>query len=488
MIAIILCHIIFGFVLIIYGAQVCPFLECLGYFQASINIFMPILLLLPLRTYLFKKHFRKIHDFGLAQNASLYSLPWREFITDLLVWLLAGLSISFIYIVYFDAPILTGLKLFLGCVAFGLFGGMLCFLSIEKRIMEFLKIMKAHVPFNPKRVFSVSSKMLFFTITVLLFMIIAILLMALMDINYLLANKDSFSVDFFFGFFKEILFAFATLLLLSLFILGRYSQNLKTILSLQLGVMEDISRGNYDAQVPAVTNDEFGLIAAKTNEMIKGLKEKDFCQISFGRFVTPEVSDKILKGEVPLEGELRDVTILLCDLRGYTTFVESREPREVVKFLNEYFSEMELAVKQYEGIVLQFIGDEIEAVFGAPMDLPDHPEKAVMAALEMRDRLKDLNSKRESMGKNPVAHGIGIHTGKVLAGSIGSPDRLVYSMIGDTVNTASRIQSLNKKFGTDILISQKTKIFLRGKNFSLSSLGKTALKGKSEEIEIFKVL
>jgi adenylate cyclase len=488
MIAIILCHIIFGFVLIIYGAQVCPFLECLGYFQASINIFMPILLLLPLRTYLFKKHFRKIHDFGLAQNASLYSLPWREFITDLLVWLLAGLSISFIYIVYFDAPILTGLKLFLGCVAFGLFGGMLCFLSIEKRIMEFLKTMKAHVPFNPKRVFSVSSKMLFFTITVLLFMIIAILLMALMDINYLLANKDSFSVDFFFGFFKEILFAFATLLLLSLFILGRYSQNLKTILSLQLGVMEDISRGNYDAQVPAVTNDEFGLIAAKTNEMIKGLKEKDFCQISFGRFVTPEVSDKILKGEVPLEGELRDVTILLCDLRGYTTFVESREPREVVKFLNEYFSEMELAVKQYEGIVLQFIGDEIEAVFGAPMDLPDHPEKAVMAALEMRDRLKDLNSKRESMGKNPVAHGIGIHTGKVLAGSIGSPDRLVYSMIGDTVNTASRIQSLNKKFGTDILISQKTKIFLRGKNFSLSSLGKTALKGKSEEIEIFKVL
>ena len=282
--------------------------------------------------------------------------------------------------------------------------------------------------------------------------------------------------------------SFAVLLVLSLFILGKYSQNLKTILSIQLGVMGDISRGNYDAQVPAVTNDEFGLIAAKTNEMIKGLKEKDFCQISFGRFVTPEVSDKILKGEVPLEGELRDVTILLCDLRGYTTFVESREPREVVKFLNEYFSEMEQAIKQYEGIVLQFIGDEIEAVFGAPMDLPDHLEKAVMAALEMRERLKDLNSKRESMGKNPVAHGIGIHTGKVLAGSIGSPERLVYSMVGDTVNTASRIQSLNKTFGTDILVSQKTKDLLRGKNLNFSSLGKTALKGKSEEIEIFKVL
>ena len=488
MIAIILCNIIFGLVLVIYGAQVCPFLECLGYFQASINIFIPILLLLPLRAYLFKKHVREIHDFGSAKNAALYSLPWREFITDLLVWLLIGLSIGSIYIAYFRAPILTGLKLFLGCVAFGLFGGMLCFLSIEKRIMEFLKTMKTHVPFSPKRVFSVSSKMLFFTITVLLFMIIAILLMALMDINYLLANKDLFSIDFFFGFFKEILFAFAILLLLSLFILGRYSQNLKTILSLQLGVMEDISLGNYDTQVPAVTNDEFGLIAAKTNEMIKGLKEKDFCQISFGRFVTPEVSAKILKGDVPLEGELRDVTILFCDLRGYTTFVEGREPREVVNFLNEYFSEMEQAIKQYEGIVLQFIGDEIEAVFGAPVDLPDHPEMAVMASLEMRKRLKDLNVKRRSLGKSLVSHGIGIHTGKVLAGSVGSPDRLVYAMVGDTVNTASRIQNLNKTYGTDILISQNTRDLTKGKEFNLSSLGKVALRGKSEEMEIFKVL
>jgi len=302
MTAIILCHIIFGFILVIYGAEVCPYLDCLGYFRTSINIFTPIFLLLPLRAYLFKKHTRKIHDFGSVKNEALYSLPWREFVSDLIVWLLIGICIGSIYIAYFSAPILTGLKLFLGCVAFGLFGGMLCFLSTEKRIIESLKTLKVHVPFSPKRVFSVSSKMLFFMITVLIFMIIAILLMALMDINYLLANKDSFTIDFFFGFFKEILFAFAVLLLLSLFILGRYSQNLKTLLSIQLAVMEDISQGNYNTQVQVVTNDEFGLIAAKTNEMIKGLRERDFCQVSFGRFVTPEVSDKILKGEIPHEG------------------------------------------------------------------------------------------------------------------------------------------------------------------------------------------
>jgi adenylate cyclase len=488
MIAIIVYNIIFGLVLVIYEARICPFLECSGYFQASIFTFVPILLLLPLRIYLFKGHRRKINDFGSARNAALYSLPWREFTTDLAVWLLTGLGIGIIFVFYSHVPVWTVMKVFLGCIAFGLFGGMLCFLSMEKRIIEFLKTTKSEVPFTPKRIFSVSSKMLFFTITVLLFMVVAILLMAFMNINYLLDHENSLRIDFFFGFFKEILFAFSVLFVLSLFILGRYSRNLKANLSIQLGVMENISLGDYNTQVPVVTNDEFGLIAAKTNEMIKGLKERDFCQISFGRFVTPEVSDKILKGQVPVEGELRNVTIMLCDLRDYTTFVERREPREVVSFLNEYFSEMEQAVKQHEGIVLQFIGDEIEAVFGAPIDLPDHPEKAVMTALEMRERLKELNSKRVSMGKIPVAHGIGIHTGNVLAGSIGSPNRLVYSMVGDTVNTASRIQSLNKTFGTDILISQKTKELLRGKNLNFSSLGKTALKGKSEEIEIFKVL
>jgi class 3 adenylate cyclase len=488
MIAIILYYIIFGLVLVIYEVQVCPFLECSGYFEAFKNTFGPIVLLLPLRVYLFNWHQQKISDFGSAKKPALFSLPWREFITDLVGWLLIGLGIGFVFVFYSHVPVITVLKLILGCLAFGLFGGMLCFLSMERRIIEFLKTEKSEVSFTPQRMFSVSRKMLFFTITVLLFMVMAILLMAFMNVNYLLEHKASLGIDFFVSFFKEILFAFFILSVLSLFILARYSQNLKANLSIQLGVMEDITQGNFNTQVPVVTNDEFGIIAAKTNEMIKGLKEGDFCQISFGRFVTPEVSDRILKGQVPVEGELRNVTIMLCDLRGYTTFVERREPREVVSFLNEYFAVMEQAVKQYGGIVLQFIGDEIEAVFGAPIELPDHPEKAVLAAVEMRARLKDLNNQRVSLNKAPVAHGIGIHTGNVLAGSIGSEDRMVYSMVGDTVNTASRLESLNKTFGTDILVSQKTKELVRRMDLNFASLGKAALKGKSEEIEIFKVL
>ncbi|MFH0845185.1 MAG: adenylate/guanylate cyclase domain-containing protein [Pseudomonadota bacterium] len=252
--------------------------------------------------------------------------------------------------------------------------------------------------------------------------------------------------------------------------------------------MEDIGQGHYDKRVPVVSNDEFGLIAAKTNELIDGLRERDFCQISFGRYVTPEVSERILKGEISLEGEQKMVTLLFCDLRGYTPLAEKRTPKEVVKILNEYFSEMEQAIKEYKGIVLQYIGDEIEAVFGAPLDLADHPEMAVMAALEMRKRLAVLNQKRVAVGEGPLEHGIGIHTGEVLAGSVGSTNRLSYSMVGDAVNIASRIQTLNKQFGTDILISQETKDLLKSGAFHLVGLGKTPLKGKTEEIMIYQVL
>ena len=488
MISVILFYVFFGFVLLVYGSQVCPFLECFGYVQASKNIFIPILLALPLRIYWFKKNTQNIGRQDSNHGTALYSIPWKEFTADLLIWLLIGLGMAIFYVLHSRAPVLTGLKVFLGCISFGLFGGMLCFLSMEKRVIEFLKEMKARVAFIPKRLFSVSKKMLFFMITVQSFMVIAILLMVYMDMKHLLSHIDSPGPDIYLSVFNEILFAFAVLLLLSFFILGRYSKNLSAILSLQLEVMEDISHGNYDAWVPVVTNDEFGLIAAKTNEMIKGLKEREFCQISFGRYMTPEVSDRILRGEITLEGELRDVTILFCDLRGYTTLVEGSEPREVVHFLNEYFTEMEQTIKQHKGIVLQYIGDEIEAVFGAPEDLPNHPEMAVAAALEMRKRLKDLNRKRESTGKNAIAHGIGIHTGKVLAGSVGSPDRLAYSMVGDTVNSASRIQDLNKTFGTDILISENTNELIKGKGFDLSSLGKVSLKGKSEDLEVYKII
>jgi len=144
------------------------------------------------------------------------------------------------------------------------------------------------------------------------------------------------------------------------------------------------------------------------------------------------------------------------------------------------------AIGKNHGLVLQFIGDEIEAVFGAPTALDDHPSHAVRAAMAMRGRLITVNQKLQQKGYPPLRHGIGIHTGNVVAANIGSEDRLSYALVGDTVNVASRIQSLNKEFNTDILISaitlKRLSFYIQGEK-----LGATPVKGKKDPMEIFKL-
>ena len=144
------------------------------------------------------------------------------------------------------------------------------------------------------------------------------------------------------------------------------------------------------------------------------------------------------------------------------------------------------SIRQHNGLVLQFIGDEIEAVFGAPLPLNDHPEHAVRAALEMRKRLDLMNAGLEKQGYCPLRHGIGIHTGSVVAANIGSRDRKSYAMVGDTVNLASRIQGLNKELNTDILISSTTREMLSDDIMAMK-LPAMKVKGKKQPVEIYKI-
>jgi UDP-N-acetylmuramate dehydrogenase len=251
--------------------------------------------------------------------------------------------------------------------------------------------------------------------------------------------------------------------------------------------MAKVERGNLDARAPVVSNDEIGGLAEGFNRMLAGLKERDFVKDTFGKYVTREIRDEILAGRVGLEGEQRDVTVLFADLRDFTPWVEVTEPREVVRDLNRYFGEMEAAVRAQGGLVLQFIGDEIEAVFGAPVPAADHARRAVSAALDMRARLDAFNAPRAAAGKPPLRHGIGVHTGTVLAGNIGSGERLSYALVGDTVNLASRIQDLTKTVGADILISGTTRAGLDGA-VGVTPLPAARVKGRSAEVEVFAVV
>jgi len=228
-------------------------------------------------------------------------------------------------------------------------------------------------------------------------------------------------------------------------------------------------------------------VAEKTNQMMEGLKERDFCRASFDQYVSPEVSRKILDDTIAPTGDLIDVTVLFCDLRDYTGFAEKHSPREVVEMMNQYFTAMERVVRQNGGVVLQFVGDEIEAVFGAPEPDPDHAEHALAAALAMRTALAQFNDKRRKQGEDDVRHGIGIHSGNVLAGNVGSEQRKTYSMLGDTVNLASRLQTLNKKLGTNILISGETRRRITQRDIPMRSMGNHAVRGKSESVEVYAV-
>jgi adenylate cyclase len=247
--------------------------------------------------------------------------------------------------------------------------------------------------------------------------------------------------------------------------------------------MARVERGALNASCPVVSNDEIGAATEGFNRMLDGLREREAIKETFGRYVAPEVRDEILAGRVSVEGEQREVTVLFADLRDFTPWVESTEPRQVVRDLNAYFGEMEAAIRAHGGLVLQFIGDEIEAVFGAPVPAADHATRAVRAALDMRTRLKVWNAGRAK----PLRHGIGVHTGVVLAGAIGSRDRLSYALVGDTVNLASRIQGLTKDVGGDILVSASTARQLDD-GIGLEALPAARVKGKATEVEVFRVV
>ena len=269
---------------------------------------------------------------------------------------------------------------------------------------------------------------------------------------------------------------------LSLYVAGSVAGPLGQVRS----AMREVEQGELDTRCLVVSNDEIGAVAEGFNRMVGGLRDREFLKETFGKYVSREIRDEILAGRVSLEGQALEVTILFADLRDFTPWVEATGPREVVNDLNAYFTEMDEAIRQHRGLVLQFIGDEIEAAFGAPVAFAAHAEMAVRAALEMRRRLQAWNAARVRVGKTPLRHGIGIHTGPVLAGNIGSAERHAYALVGDPVNLASRIQGLNKELGSDILVSGDTRRRLNGQ-FELVPVPTMRVKGKSVEVEVYRL-
>jgi len=217
-------------------------------------------------------------------------------------------------------------------------------------------------------------------------------------------------------------------------------------------------------------------------------KEKKFLRRALSRYVSKQVADEIVNnpGLVNLGGERRDITVLFSDINHFTTFSESNRPEEITSALNEYFTLMEEVIFKHKGYLKQFVGDEIMVIYNAPSPVKDHSLKAVETALDMREALAAWQKKRDEEGKFHFEVKIGIHTGNVVMGNVGSPHRTEYAAIGDTVNAASRIMGLNKVFNTHILISEE--VYNDVKDIiEAEDMGFQSVKGKEKQLHIFAV-
>jgi adenylate cyclase len=266
------------------------------------------------------------------------------------------------------------------------------------------------------------------------------------------------------------------------YVAGVMSRGLKQV----IGAFKKLTKDEY-IHVPVLkTRDELELLASGFNHMVDGLQERDKLRTTFGKYMTESVLAHLLSGKIALGGETLRVTILFSDIRSFTTISETMEAHALVALLNEYFTEMVSIVMQNNGVVDKYIGDAIMAVFGAPVPHERDAENAVRAAVEMRAALARLNERLVARGAQPLRTGIGIHTGDVVAGNIGSEQRMEYTVIGDPVNLASRLESNTKELKVDVLISEATYALVKDV-VDARPVKEITVKGRAESVMTYEV-
>ena len=247
-----------------------------------------------------------------------------------------------------------------------------------------------------------------------------------------------------------------------------------------------VAAGDYTRRIELPREDELGQLATAFNHMTAGLAERDRVRDLLGKVVSPEIAAQLLQSDLKLGGEEREVTILFCDLRDFTSFSEKLPPTEVLALLNRYLDRMSTIIEQHGGVIDKYIGDAIMALFGAPVATPEAPERAIAAARDMARALDLLNRELVAEGKPALAFGIGINTARVVAGNMGSKTRLNYTVIGDGVNLASRLEGLTKDpaYATPIIVSEATLAALKVRP-PARELGEVKVKGKAQAVKIF---
>jgi class 3 adenylate cyclase/uncharacterized membrane protein YwzB len=249
--------------------------------------------------------------------------------------------------------------------------------------------------------------------------------------------------------------------------------------------MTKVSSGDLGVRVPVTSNDEVGELTGQFNTMVEGLREREKIRETFGRYVDESVAATILRrqGEGARSGETAEATILFTDIAGFTTIAEYLTPTELVGALNDYLETVLEPIRAHGGVVNTFIGDGLFASFNMPLTCEGHAMAAVRAAIDIQRAVGGRTFGDQGVA---LATRIGISTGSVIGGSVGAGQRMSFTLLGDTVNLAARLEELNKQHGTRILVSQSTREAC-GECFAFNALGSVQVRGRTESISVYAV-
>ncbi len=458
----------------VYGGRVCPFIE-------SLPLWLWLLVLCGVFVVVFTV--RRGLEPALVLRAPLPVRGRRQFWLDFPLYAAGGLAVTVVDMAAFGFPAESGLKVVLACATFGFFMGLDTGLAREREAV--LHGDYRNGPFRRTLPFlSLTRKFALAASTAAVGATGIVTLVVSKDIWLLHMAPGSTDLrSQLVGVAVEIAFVAAVLLAFTLRVIVSYSRNLRLLFDMQTTVLTAVGEGELERMVPVVTDDEFGAVAEHTNAMIDGLREKRRIRDVLGKVVDTRVADRLLAadGQPALGGVRRDLAILFSDVRDFTTRTERTDPETLVADLNRYFTRMVAIVRDHGGVVDKFIGDGMLAVFG--LDDPENACRAAMAAArEMLAAMDDLNPSLNE----PMRIGIGLHKGPVISGLVGSPERLEFTVVGDAVNTAARLESLTKTLGSPLAVSQDLHDTLPPEaRTGLTPKGPHPLKGKTIPVPVY---
>ena len=376
--------------------------------------------------------------------------------------------ISLFITAYLGLPWYAALVLFAGAAVVLLYGIFLRFFAVELSLRPVLADVSRDVP-DAAELPAVRSIALRWR---LLLALPAINVVTGVVVSALSSSSQTSLRDLGFDVLFAVLVAFTISLFLSLMLA---SSVLRPLAELRRAT-ERVTAGDLGARVPVVSGDETGALAGSFNTMVAGLQEREALREAFGTYVAPELAERVLAEGAVLEGEEVDVTVLFVDLRDFTSFSERASAHEVVALLNAFFDVVVPVLVRHGGHANKFVGDGVLGVFGAPDELPDHADRGLAAAIEVVEAVRDAYGETLQVG-------IGVNSGTVVAGTVGGGGRLEFTVIGDPVNTAARVQQATRETGDAVLLTEATRALLHDPP-PLLPRGSIELRGKRERVRV----